>query len=77
MDIVTLTLAKKYLDNQKGAENGVASIANGALVLPSYTTALRPEVSVAGSIIFDSTLGYCILWNGSAWVNLDGSIIAE
>lgn len=75
MDIVTLTLAKKYLDSQNGAENGV--IVNGALVIPSYTTALRPEVSVAGSIIFDSTLGYCILWNGSAWVNLDGSIIAE
>lgn len=77
MDIVTLTLAKKYLDNQKGAENGVASIVNGALVLPSYTTALRPEVSVAGSIIFDSTLGYCILWDGSTWVNLDGSMISE
>jgi len=61
MDIVTYVLARNYLNNQKGAQNGIAPITDGALVLPSYTTELRPSVSVAGSIIFDSTLGYCIL----------------
>ena len=45
----------------------------------SYTTAARPELagSNAGSVIYDSTLGKLILWNGTAWVNLDGTSLGE
>lgn len=75
MDLVTLALAKKHLEDQKGAADGVAAILDGALVFPAYTTILRPTVTTAGSVIFDSTLGRCILWNGVAWVNLDGSAL--
>ena len=45
----------------------------------SYTTAERPAAagSNAGSVIYDTTLGKLILWNGTAWVNLDGSSLGE
>ena len=41
-----------------------------------YTTALRPTVVYEGAVIYDSTLKKCILWNGSAWVNLDGTVLS-
>ena len=44
--------------------------------LPAYTTALRPSVISEGSVIYDSTLKKCILYNGTAWVNLDGTALA-
>ena len=40
-----------------------------------YETASRPSITPstgAGSVIYDSDLGKLILWNGTAWVNLDG-----
>lgn len=48
------------------------------LSLSSYTTALRPSTSMVseGAIIYDSTLKKCILNNGTAWVNLDGTALA-
>lgn len=46
------------------------------LSLPSYTTALRPTSQDEGSVIYDSTLKKCILYNGTAWVNLDGTSLA-
>ena len=42
----------------------------------NYETAGRPSITTstgAGSVIYDSTLGKLILWNGTAWVNLDGT----
>lgn len=46
----------------------------------SRTTTQRNALSLgtggAGSVVFDSTLGYLILWNGTAWVNLDGTAIS-
>lgn len=45
------------------------------LVLPIFTTALRPTVD-EGTIIYDSTLKKCILYNGTAWVNLDGTALS-
>ena len=42
-----------------------------------YTTALRPTFKSEGAVIYDSTLKKCILYNGSAWVNLDGSSLGE
>lgn len=42
----------------------------------SYTTALRPIYINEGAVIYDSTLKKCILYNGTAWVNLDGTALA-
>ena len=42
------------------------------IYFPPYSTALRPTVD-EGAVIYDETLKKCILWNGTAWVNLDGT----
>lgn len=47
------------------------------LSLGRYPTVQRPATGVEGSIIYDSTLKKCILWNGTAWVNLDGSPLSS
>lgn len=39
----------------------------------AYTTAARPTVTVAGTCIFDTTLGKPIWWNGSGWVDATGT----
>ena len=41
-----------------------------------YTTPLRPTDIPEGSVIYDSTLAKLILWNGTAWVNLDGTALS-
>lgn len=46
------------------------------VILPHYTTALRPSSADEGAVIYDSTLKKCILYNGTAWVNLDGTALA-
>lgn len=46
------------------------------LRLSGYTTALRPSNPEEGLIIYDSTLKKCILYNGTAWVNLDGTALS-
>ena len=43
------------------------------LYLPHYTTVERPTTTSEGAVIYDTTLKKCILWNGTAWVNLDGT----
>ena len=44
---------------------------------PQYTTALRPTENLyEGGVIYDSTLKKCILYNGTAWVNLDGTALS-
>ena len=46
----------------------------------NYETASRPTIfpsTGAGSVIYDSDLGKLILWNGTAWVNLDGTPLGE
>lgn len=45
------------------------------LILKHYTTVERPTSS-EGAVIYDSTLKKCILYNGTAWVNLDGTALA-
>ena len=40
---------------------------------PVFSTANRPILTgEVGSVIYDADLGKLILWNGTAWVNLDG-----
>ena len=42
------------------------------------TTAERPTPTIAwiGYVYFDTTLGKMIVWNGTAWVNMDGTALA-
>ena len=47
---------------------------NRPVYFRQYTTALRPTEDIyEGEVIYDSTLKKCILYNGTAWVNLDGT----
>ena len=46
------------------------------LVLAWYSTIERPSPIKEGAIIYDITLKKCILWNGTAWVNLDGTALS-
>ena len=46
------------------------------LFIPQYPTVERPTTMSEGAIIYDSTLKKCILWNGTAWVNLDGTALS-
>lgn len=48
---------------------------NKRLTIGSYTTAERPTAN-EGTIIYDSTLKKCILYNGTSWVNLDGTALS-
>ena len=51
---------------------------SGFVIFPSYSSAERPTLSgQVGAVIYDSTLGKLILWNGTAWVNLDGTSLGE
>lgn len=62
-----------YVKN--GRMYGANGLRDGAL---SGATADRPSLSAtdAGFIFFDTTLGKSIVWNGSAWVNMDGSALS-
>ena len=49
---------------------------NRVLTFANYTTVERPSLiagNYTGSVIYDSDLGKLILYNGTAWVNLDGT----
>lgn len=51
---------------------------NKVLTTANYNTANRPTLNADqyGTIIYDTTLNKYILWNGTAWVNLDGTALA-
>ena len=44
-------------------------------ILPSGATADRPSAPVAGQAFFDTDLAKAIIYNGSAWVNFDGTVL--
>ena len=45
---------------------------------PVVSTANRPILTgEVGSVIYDADLGKLIIWNGTAWVNLDGTSLGE
>ena len=57
-----------------------SAIAGRRFEFKNYETASRPSITPstgAGSVIYDSDLGKLILWNGTAWVNLDGTSLGE
>ena len=44
---------------------------------PVVSTANRPILTgEVGSVIYDADLGKLIIWNGTAWVNLDGTALS-
>lgn len=45
---------------------------------PSKTTTQRDALTghPAGAVVFDSTLGKLVLWNGTEWRNLDGTALS-
>ena len=52
---------------------------NRVLTFANYTTIGRPNMlagDYTGSVIYDSDLAKLILWNGTAWVNLDGTALS-
>lgn len=58
-----------------GLAQGVLS-ASKPIRLAQYETAQRPTPVNAGDVIYDITLKKCILYNGTAWVNLDGTALS-
>lgn len=48
--------------------------------LPKKTTTQRNALSLGtageGTVLYDDTLNKAILWNGTTWVNMDGTTIA-
>lgn len=57
-------------------EANMANFSTTQLVLGNFSTIERPSTSREGAIIYDSTLKKCILYNGTAWVNLDGTVLS-
>ena len=60
-------------DEDVTATKGTITIKN--LVINSGATAERPPSPTNGMIFYDTTLVKLIFWNGSAWVNLNGSAL--
>lgn len=75
-----ITVTKGLVIGQTGTH--ILSVSGGAsfggyVQFPTYPTVARPTVSgQVGAVIYDSTLGKLILWNGTAWVNLDGTALS-
>lgn len=48
----------------------------GVVALSGFTTAERPTTVYEGTILYDQTIKKCILYNGTDWVNLDGTALS-
>lgn len=50
---------------------------NGAVtaLVRSSTTAARPSVTAVGMMVFDTTLGKPIWWNGAVWKDATGTTV--
>ena len=79
----TLTIpAGCTLDFQGGSFTNGLIILSTTKVLPlgcnisEYISTTISGTYKAGQILYDSTLLKCKLWNGTAWVNLDGTALA-
>ena len=44
-------------------------------ILPSGATVDRPSAPLVGQAFFDTDLAKAIIYNGSAWVNFDGTVL--
>lgn len=77
----TLTIQKGCtLDFQGGSfRNGVLTLTNTRVVqqdVENYITATINGTYKEGQVLYDSALKKMKLWNGTAWVNLDGTALA-
>ena len=79
----TLTIPEGCtLDFQGGSFTNGSIILSTTKVLPlgcnisEYISTTISGTYKAGQILYDSTLLKCKLWNGTAWVNLDGTALA-
>lgn len=66
-----------FSDDDKIIFNKDGAIFGFPLYFSPHTTASRPTTPSEGAVIYDSTLKKCILYNGTAWVNLDGTSLGE
>lgn len=68
------------LDFQGGSfKNGVLILINTRVVqqdVENYITATIKGTYKEGQVLYDSALKKMKLWNGTAWVNLDGTALA-
>ena len=78
-----------YIKSNHGLDLMVGDVAVASLTIhwlaldrvlrfAKYSTIERPSLleSYDGSVIYDTTLGKLILWNGTAWVNVDGTALS-
>lgn len=73
-NLISLDDGALYVEAEAGFYENVSM--SKLLTIGRYTTAGRPTEPFEGSIIYDNTLKKCILWNGTAWVNLDGTALS-
>ena len=80
---VVLTIpAGCTLDFQGGTIKGGTVTLNNTMILPlgcnikNYITSTITGSYRKGQILFDDSINKCKLWNGTAWVNLDGTALA-
>ena len=84
--VVTTGSGRSRLPARLRAANFVATVAAAVLASPkglqlkSYTTAARDALTMVagdkGTLVFDDDLDQVILWDGTAWVNADGTALA-
>ena len=72
-----ITVTKSLVIGQNGrhilSSSGGASFSD-YVKFPTYSSAERPTLSgQVGAVIYDTTLAKLILYNGTDWVNLDGT----
>ena len=65
-------------DNITAVTSAIGSLTIGLFVrIPPWSTAGRPTLTgQQGTVIYDNDLGKLILWNGTAWVNVDGTALS-
>lgn len=74
--------ANSTLDFQGGTIKGGTVTLNNTMILPlgcnikNYITSTITGSYRKGQILFDDSINKCKLWNGTAWVNLDGTALA-
>lgn len=69
--------AVKFIDVNETHESGYFDSTYYAEITPtSGATSARPASPATGQTFFDTTLGKMIVYNGTAWVNMDGSALS-
>lgn len=78
----SIPINKTFVENDILICNGIKYIYhNNNWIIPAQgllsnnTTANRPTNPTTGQMFFDTTLSKCIVYNGTAWVNVDGSTL--